>query len=157
MNTAQRENIQLPQLPCDATGFIPHAPPMLCIERILQVAPRNSTNQQSLLETTVPQDGPFLCQGEIVPEYLIELSAQAAAAVAGYRALQANHDPPGGRLAAVDHFRFHHKVKPGDSLRIALEEMTTLGSITVIRCSIRRDSCCIAEGRLKLWQEIQES
>ena len=71
-------------LPCDAGPLIPHQTPMLLVNRLIKKADDSVEGSESIIEAIVPHTGPFLKDGRLLPEYYIEVLAQAVAASDGF-------------------------------------------------------------------------
>ena len=90
-------------LPCDASPLVPHGPPMLLVSRLIEKADEDDEHGVSVVEATVPRSGPFILNNSVLPEYCIEVMAQAIATVDGYP-LQENSPPSTGFLTGIDSF-----------------------------------------------------
>lgn len=100
----------------------------------------------------------LLNKGFISDAGYIELAAQTAGAVKGYRDKSAGRPIGGGYLAAVQNFTVHGRARRGDSLRITVTLLTELSGIRLIYAEVRlkagysSDSGeLLASGRLKLF------
>ena len=71
-------------LPCDAGPLIPHQPPMLLVSRLIEKADDSIEGSVSIIEAVVPHTGPFIDNGHLLPEYYVEVMAQAIASSDGY-------------------------------------------------------------------------
>jgi len=138
-------------LPCDASLLVPHEPPMLLVRRLIEKADEDDENGISVIEATVPHSGPFIFNNSVLPEYCIEVMAQAIASVDGYP-LQEGRSPSTGFLAGVDSFSWSGSPEPGEDLRILLKKTFSFGSVYVFSGSIIGPSGQLAEGQLKIWK-----
>lgn len=137
-------------LPCDASLLVPHKPPMLLVGRLLKKA-GDDNNDFSIVEATVPDSGPFIENDCVLPEYCIEIMAQAVAAIDGYRPNE-DSSPATGFLVGIDSFTWSGYPKPGTHLQVKMQQILSLGSACVFSGSIIADSSTIAQGRLKIWK-----
>lgn len=80
-------------------------------------------------EITVPEDSPYITDGFLCPEMMVEIMAQCFAAAAGARE---------GYLAAVSRFRTFAKARPGDRLLIKCEKLRALGGLWLLKGSVER-------------------
>lgn len=148
MNEYDKEKIILP---APAIEFVPHRPPMLLIDRLLE------RKEEKALVSAV------LESGGLVQEVLVECLAQAAAAVSGYDARCAGTPVKQGMLVAVDSFDFSHRaiehISPDRSTSVGITVMPGLvfGAVTIITGEIHTlaDNVLLASGVLKVW-EAQE-
>jgi 3-hydroxyacyl-[acyl-carrier-protein] dehydratase len=136
------------QLPCPVEQFVPHRPPMLLVAWLLERQPG-----RALLEATVPEEGIWMvARDEILPEYYIELVAQAMAAVNGYDAIQEGSAPKSGMLVGVDHYCLEKQATPGETVWIEVEKTFEFGAVKIIRGVVRNDSRSLARVELKVWE-----
>lgn len=139
------------KLPCDAALLVPHKPPMLLVSRLIEKADEDDENGISLVEASVPVSGPFVFGNKVLPEYCIEVMAQAIASVDGYPPEEKN-SPPTGFLAGVDSFSWSGVPKPGENVRIHLKKTFSFGAAYVFSGSITGSAGQLAEGQLKIWK-----
>ena len=144
------ENIQN-TLPCDAGPLIPHQPPMLLVNRLIEKADDSIEGSESIIEAVVPHTGPFLKNGRLLPEYYIEVLAQAVAASDGFP-YEEGKKPATGLLAGIDEFSWTSKAKPGDLIRITVRKTFEFGAAFILSGFISNESGQIAKGQLKIWK-----
>lgn len=137
-----------PGLPCPAAELLPHRPPMLLVETLLARQGGRAT-----VRAVLPEAGIAIAAGRLLPEYLIELIAQAAAASSGYDALSAGRPPRGGMLAGVDGCSFPGRAIPGRAVRIETEEQFAFGAIRLIHGEIFAGEELLAAGDIKVWED----
>jgi 3-hydroxyacyl-[acyl-carrier-protein] dehydratase len=136
------------QLPCPAEKFVPHRPPMLLVTRLLERQHGNA-----LIEAMVPGKGIWLDpQSRVLPEYYIELVAQAMAAVNGYDAVRAGKAPGSGMLVGIDDYRLVEQAVPGETVWIDVEKTFEFGAVKIIRGAVRNARSTIADVELKVWE-----
>lgn len=138
-------------LPCDAAQLIPHEPPMLLVKRLIEKDDDAEGGSTSIVEAEVPLSGPFICKGQLMPEYYIEVIAQAIAASDGYPQLE-EKKPTTGLLTGIDGFSWPADAKPGEIIHITLRKTFEFGSAFIFTGSITSGSKQIAEGQLKIWK-----
>jgi 3-hydroxyacyl-[acyl-carrier-protein] dehydratase len=117
----------------------------------LQIETGSDRDLHCTVEARAPLAGPFVDQGRVVPEYGIELLAQATAAGYGYQALAGDRPVEGGMLAAIDHFSWHGYPAAGDPLRVRLQSELSFGPVLVVSGTVSRAAEDLATGRLKIW------
>lgn len=134
------------QLPHPVTEFLPHRPPMLLVATLLE------RSQEAVVEATVPATGIWLGENSrVLPEYYIELVAQAMAAVNGYDARQAGKEPEGGMLVGVDRFSLLALPDPGRTVWIDVAKTFEFGAVKIVNGSVRDAGGKLAEVKLKIW------
>lgn len=138
-------------LPCDAGRLIPHEPPMLLVQTLVEKKEDGVEGSVSVVEAEIPRSGPFVCDGRLLPEYYIEVMAQAIAASDGYPQVEGKH-PATGLLTGIDGFSWTGKAQPGDLIRITLCKTFEFGSAFIFSGSIQCGDEQIAEGQLKIWR-----
>lgn len=137
-------------LPCDASQLVPHKPPMRLINRLIKKAD-DINSEFSVVEAIVPDSGPFLDNDRVLPEYCMEIMAQAVAAIDGYPPCN-KKSPATGFLAGIDSFSWSGYPEPGMRLQIKVRQILSFGSACVFSGSIIADSGPIAHGQLKIWK-----
>lgn len=138
-------------LPCEAAPLIPHEPPMLLVHRLLHKADDSVADSESVIEAVVPESGPFVKDGVLLPEYYIEVLAQASAASDGFPP-ERDKKPATGLLTGIDAFTWTAHAKPGSLIRIAIRKTFEFGSAFILAGVITGESGTIAEGQLKIWK-----
>lgn len=145
-------NDKIPVLPCVALELVPQRPPMLLIDRLVV---RDRAGNFSVAEATVPEDGIFLGPGRgVMPEYFIELVAQAMAAVNGYDTLVDGETSGRGFLVGVEDFTWSGPARPGDRLRVEMTKIFEFGPVTVMAGKVLNEAgAVLASGEIKAWEE----
>lgn len=138
--------------PCLANNYVPHQPPILCVDKILDI----QGTSKALIEATVPGEGPFFGSDGIIPEYFIELLAQAIAAAEGFRHKKSNLLKHRGMLASIDKFAIYKQANPGNKLLIKLQKTMEFGSFIIVEGRVLQEECLLAEGCFKIWHQDQK-
>ena len=138
-------------LPCDASLLVPHKAPMLLVSSLIEKADEDDENGVSLVAASVPVSGPFIFNNCVLPEYCIEVMAQAIASVDGYPPDEST-SPATGFLAGIDSFSWTDLPKPGEAIRIHLKKTFSFGSAYVFSGSITGSAGELAQGQLKIWK-----
>ena len=146
MNKSQSTEIPLPY---PVEGLLPHRPPMLLVETLVARQGNRAT-----VRAVLPAAGIGVSDGRFLPEYLIELIAQAAAAKSGYDALSLGRPAGGGMLAGVDGFAFPGLAVPGRVVRIETEETCAFGAIRLIHGEVFDGDQLLAAGDIKVWEDV---
>ena len=142
-----------PPLPCSAADLVPHEPPMLLVERVIQVVSEENSDGWSIVEAKAPENGIFVADGRVLPEYLIELAAQAIAAVDGHQNLRCSVGPSVGFLVGVQNFTWQADLLPGMALRIELNKSFTFGSMKIFTALVYNADILICRGDIKIWKD----
>ncbi|MGB3223343.1 MAG: ACP dehydratase [Desulforhopalus sp.] len=136
-------------LPMAALSLLPHRPPMLFVESLVE-----RYDDRSTALAQVPDSGICLCSGRLLPEFFIELVAQATAMAKGYDALCAGKKMNDGMLVGVDSFSFQGAVKPGQTVRIETEKTFEFGAVTIIHGEVLAGGELLATGDIKVWEDL---
>ncbi|MCL7487567.1 MAG: hypothetical protein M8357_05260 [Desulfobulbaceae bacterium] len=136
---------------CAAGRLVPHKPPMLLVSRLIEKVDNSIEDNISIVEAEVPGGGPFVLNGALLPEYYIEVMAQAIAASDGYPKVEGKK-PATGLLTGIEEFSWIGNARPGERIRITLRKVFEFGAAFIFSGSIRGDSGQIAAGRLKIWK-----
>ena len=87
--------MSLAGMPGPAAGYLPHQPPMLLIDDLVEV-----TAQRAVCRTTIHPDCVFAIDGRVHPAAMIEFVAQACAIYAGAISAQGGGPPRLGLIMA---------------------------------------------------------
>jgi len=142
-----RDGADCSALPLAAERLVPHRPPMRMIDALTAVGERTAT-----VAATVATANPF-CRGGVLAEAAhLELMAQAAAALHGFRT-QVRHDgaPHRGLLVGARDFEVCGAVRAGDTLTISLHKEASLGTFGVLHAEVRRGDTLVSHAELKTW------
>ena len=138
-------------LPCDAGVLIPHEPPMLLVSKLIKIEDESVEGDVSIIEAEAPETGPFVSNGAILPEYYIEVMAQAIAAKDGFP-MDEGKTPATGLLTGIEDFSWQTAAKCGEIIRIQVRKTFEFGSAFIIEGTIQGISGEIARGKLKIWK-----
>ncbi|MCU6708468.1 3-hydroxyacyl-ACP dehydratase FabZ [Paenibacillus sp. J5C_2022] len=126
--------------------IIPHRPPFLLIDRILEVEPggravglKNVTMNEPYFVGHFP--GYPVMPGVLIVEALAQVGSVAMLMV------EANKGKI-GFFAGIDGFRFRDQVKPGDTLTLEVEITRLKGPIGKGKATARVEGKVVAEGEL---------
>lgn len=139
-----------------AEMLVPHRRPLCLVTRLLEFS-----GQTGVVESVVGPDNIFLKEDGALPSLiLVELIAQASAAVKGYDDLIQGKEIKKGFLVDIRDIRFMGECLQGDTLRVRIEIIRTISGFSVIHGEVNRKGHILAEGTLKLWvpedSEMQE-
>ncbi|MDH3392981.1 MAG: ACP dehydratase [Desulfobulbaceae bacterium] len=140
-------------LPCEVDHLVPQRPPMLIVRRLLE-----RKDDMALVEAEAPAEGIWVSpERGLLPEFYVEVIAQAMAAVNGYDSLQDGVPPGDGFLVGVDKFCWQKTAVPGETLWIDVKKTFEFGAVKIIHGLVRNEHEEIASGEIKVWQgEIPE-
>lgn len=145
-NLDRRDEIMF--LPVDAARVVPHKPPMLLIDRLLEVKERASVS-----EMTVRGDMVFVdSNGKLDEASYPEIISQAIAAQEGFRKLGSRNPQQEGFLLGVKKLEILGQARVGDTLRISVYKAAKYGDFGIIDGAVYKDEELIARGEIKVWQ-----
>lgn len=135
------------QLPVQAEKLLPHRPPMILVDQIIEY------RQGSGVVSAVVRSGDLFVgeDGQLEAVALIELVAQSYAAIKGYDDLINQRPVQKGFLVGSRTFKVNRCPHVGEELMIEIDTTAELDSFSVIDGAIRVDDEVIAEGSVKLW------
>jgi 3-hydroxyacyl-[acyl-carrier-protein] dehydratase len=138
-----------PVLPQHAVTLLPHKPPMLLVEALVQ---RQGTRAVAL--ATLPVSGLFVTAAGILPEYFVELIAQTAALGNCYDARIGNMASHDGMLVGIDSFSWPSQPQPGTSVYIETDIVFTFGAMKVAHGEVYAGKELLAMGDIKVWEDL---
>ncbi len=139
------ENIKLPM---NAEQLLPHRPPMLLVESLVE---KLGDNAKAV--TTMPDRGICYDPEYQFPEYFIEIIAQTMAMANGYEALCAGETMNDGMIVGVDSVSFLGTASPGATLRIDIEKTFEFGAVKIIHGEIFDGDSLLVACDLKVWED----
>jgi 3-hydroxyacyl-[acyl-carrier-protein] dehydratase len=135
------------KLPACAGLLVPHRPPLLLVDRLLEFS-----GQTGVVESVISSDNLFLSDEGILKEIaLVELLAQSAAAVKGYSDLVEGKEIKKGFLVDIREFNFRERCCKGDVVHIFIEITKSFSGFSIINGHLTCSGKEIAAGTLKLW------
>jgi predicted hotdog family 3-hydroxylacyl-ACP dehydratase len=145
-NIDRRDEIMF--LPVDVARVIPHKPPMLLIDRLLEVKERASVS-----ELTVREDMIFVDEnGHLDDASYPEIISQAVAAQEGFRRFGGRNPLIEGFLLGIKNLEILGNSFVGDTLRISLNKKAKFGDFGILNGEVHKDQELIARGEIKVWQ-----
>lgn len=134
-------------LPIAAEALIPHRRPMRLVERLVFFAAG-----QGEVEAFVDDDCVLLdTDGTLGEIGLVEMLAQAFAAVQGYADLLAGGEVRQGFLVGIRKITLIGPARRGDNLRIRIRTLACMDGFAVVEGEVLRQGQLLAQGNLKLW------
>ncbi len=139
----------LGEFPIDARNLMPHQSPARMIDSLTTVAERAATATATILASN-----PHCREGRMTEAAHLELMAQAAAALHGYRnPARSDGSAPRGMLVGARDLEIHEPVRVGDELTIHLEKTARLGAFGIVTAEVRRGEKLVSKAELKIWSE----
>lgn len=151
-NSGREDDIMT--LPVDLTGMIPHHAPLRVVDRLLSVGERVAA-----VETTVRPDNPFVNEdGSLDEAAYLELIAQAAAAMNGFRATRRREskEGPEGYLLGARNVEVLGPAALGDTLTIRVFKATRFAGFGIVEGEVFRGDTLLARGEIKVWHNTGE-
>jgi len=136
-------------LPVEAARVVPHRPPMLLIDRLLEVGERASVSEMTVRAEMMFVNGAGRMDDACYPEII----SQAIAAQEGFRRLGSQNVQPEGFLLGVKKLEILGEARVGDTLRISVYKTARYGEFGIIDGTVSRGEELIARGELKVWQK----
>jgi radical SAM protein with 4Fe4S-binding SPASM domain len=136
-------------LPVDVARLIPHKPPMLLVDRILDVKERASQSEMTVREDMVFVDK----NGKLDDASYPEIISQALAAMEGFRRIGSSNPLREGFMLGIKNFKVLGSARIGDTLRISVFKVAKFGDFGIIRGEVRNGEVLIAQGEVKVWQD----
>lgn len=143
MKTARQSLI----LPMPAEELIPHRLPMRLVDTLLA-----AQDDAGIVTALVAADGPLTGQdGRLEGVGLVEMLAQAYAALQGYQDRQRGVPIRRGFLVGVRGMRLQGEALAGDRLEIRVRTLAQLDGFALAEGEVWRGAERLAAGSLKLW------
>jgi len=143
----ERQN-DIVHLPVAVDKLIPQQAPMRVIDTLIRVAERSAE-----VNVTIANDMLFVREdGTLDESVYLEMIAQAAAALAGFKDLGVNDKVIDGFLLGAKKFEILGKARIGDTLTISIFKYARFGDFGIIKGTICLGEDILAEGEIKIWQ-----
>jgi 3-hydroxyacyl-[acyl-carrier-protein] dehydratase len=131
-----------------AEGLLPHRPPFLWIDDVVELEPGVRCVAGKTLSPSEPVFAGHFPGDPILPGVLL---IEAAAQAAGVMIASARTERPGrALLAAVHHFKFLKSVRPGDSIQIETTLKLEALGMAVVSVSVRVAGNVVATGEISV-------
>lgn len=134
-----------------AIGLLPHRPPMLFVESLLERYGNTAIASAILAET-----GNCYQPGGVLPEFFVEVIAQTVAMASGYDALCRGERMNEGMLVGIDSFSFTHADPHGRRLSVETEKVFEFGAVKIIHGKVFCGNVLLAEGDIKVWEKLEQ-
>lgn len=136
-------------LPIAAERLVPHQPPARMVDALTAVAERTAT-----VTASITAANPHCRDGRLTEAAHLELMAQAAAVMHGYRS-QVRHDGVAqqGMLVGARDLEVFETVRVGDALTVSLRKEAQFGTFGVVRAEVHRGGTIVSRAELKTWRK----
>ncbi len=135
------------RLPMPVDSLLPHLPPIRLVDRLLEVGERTAT-----VEAELRKDSPWIRpDGTLDPAAHVELIAQSAAAMNGFRAGGRNGAGDSGYLLGARSVRVRAPARVGDALTVRVFKAARYGPFGMVEGWVRRGDTLLAHGEIKVW------
>jgi len=136
-------------LPMKADGLVPHQLPTRMVETLEVVEERAAT-----VRATIAPDNPHCKEGRLIEAAHLELMAQAAATLQGFRTrVRPDGKPQKGMLIGARDLEIKAPIFVGDQLEVSIHKETRLGTFGILRAEVRKGGVCVSSVELKTWHE----
>ena len=135
-----------PTKPADA---IPHRPPILCIDRIVEVDETHAVSER----VVVP--GGDVDRGELWEPGLVEGLAQTAGLLNAYDEWLRGRPHLGGMLVGIRRCRIGRRARVGETLVYRVDLIRRIAPLTLMRCEARVGEEVLAHGEMKFYVEAE--
>ncbi len=136
------------KLPMAAEGLIPHRLPMRQIDRLVEY----HEGEEATVEAVIDAANPLLDgDGQLAEVALVEMLAQAFAAVQGYADRMAGKPVGQGFLVGISKVEIEGTARVGDCLSIRIRPIATVDRFVVVEGEVLLGQQVLAAGKLKLW------
>jgi predicted hotdog family 3-hydroxylacyl-ACP dehydratase len=135
-------------LPLPVTEYVPHRKPMRLVETLLDVTAEDA----GIVEARIDDDCLLLQEDKtLLPVSMVELIAQAYAAVKGYSDQTAGLPCRKGFLVGIQKSEFRKPAEKGDRLRIIVETTAVFNNFSVITGRVLRGEEVLGSASIKVF------
>ena len=131
----------------DPKAVIPHRPPILCIDRIVE------TGLEHAVAERVVREGSDIDAGELWEEALVEGLAQTAAVLNAHADREQGRTSGKGMLVGVRKFDVTRRACLGERILFRVELIRRITPLTLMRCEARCGDEVLARGEMKFYVE----
>ncbi len=145
-NSNKQEDIV--HLPVDVSRLVPHKPPMLIVDKLIEVNERASVSEMEIAKDTI-----FIGEnGKLDETSYPEIISQAIAAQNGFKNLGNQGGSSEGFLLGIKNLEILGSAGAGDRLRVSVYKVAKYGEFGIIKGEIFKEGNLIASGEVKVWQ-----
>ena len=139
-------------LPLSASLLLPHAPPMLCLDRLVRAADDEAEAEVLLREGHILLNA----AGRLEPCGMVELAAQCAGAGLGHARRLRGLEPRLGFLVEARRFAVTGTAGAGDVLTVTTARAAEVGGVALVEVAVYASGRLIASGQLKVFSFAEE-
>lgn len=140
---------EIMKLPVAVGTMIPQQAPMRLVDQLVSVGERVAE-----VETSITPDSLFVnADGTLEEAAYLEMIAQAAAAMNGFRTSVRAANEVEGYLLGARQLDVLEPARLGDTLRVRVFKATRFGDFGIIEGQIFRDETLLANGEIKVWHK----
>ncbi len=140
-------------LPVGIDKLVPHAEPMLVVDRLLEVRER-----RSLSEVEISEDSIFIGEdGKLNEISYPEIFSQAIAAQDGFKNLGNGGPGSEGLLLGIKNLEILDSAGVGDKLHVSVYKAAKYGGFGIIKGEIFKGGNLIARGEIKVWHKDKDN
>ena len=137
-------------LPIAVEELIPQKSPMRIIDKLVKVGERSAD-----ITVKLSKDMPFIDETGFLDETAyLEMIAQAAAALNGFKYMDTSKPTPEGFLLGAKKLEILGSAHVGNTLKISVYKYAKYGGFGIIKGTVSRDNHVLAKGEVKIWHEI---
>jgi predicted hotdog family 3-hydroxylacyl-ACP dehydratase len=140
------------QLPVPAKEFIPHRNSMLLVDTLVSAEDGCGTIETRLPQSCIAAEE----NGTLAPLTLVELIAQAYAAVKGWELAKAGVEFDLGYLVGVQKFSYKQPTNVDELLTVNVETYGEFDSFAIVEGTVLQGETVLATGKIKLWVPPKE-
>ncbi len=136
-------------LPAAADGLVPHKPPMLMIDRVIEISERRCAAEVNISAETI-----FVGEdGRLDEVSYPEIISQAIAADKGFKTLGCSNGRTEGFLLGIKNLEVLGDARVGDKLRVSVFKTAQYGDFGIIQGEVFKGEEIIARGEVKIWHK----
>lgn len=137
----------------NAEKFLPHRPPMLFIDSLVEFSEKYARAEMKINENNI-----FLNrEGVLDPLAGVEFIAQTAALFSARDMLKKSGKPFSGLLVGFRDFEFFHPLKSGESVSVEIEKDDEIGSFALFNGRISSNGKVALSGTIKVWHGTNDA
>ncbi|MFP4176065.1 MAG: radical SAM protein [Planctomycetota bacterium] len=138
---------EIQTLPCSTDPYLPHRPPLLLVDELVEVGER-----EGIVRCRLTDDGPFMDEAGVLAETAhTELIAQSMAALEGFHMTERERRSHEGILMSVKDFSIYERAELGDVLEVEVRKIGKLGDFGAVRGDVFREDEKLAGGELTFY------
>ncbi len=141
--------VSTPESAPEVSGWVSHAPPIRCVERLL-----DAREEGAACAIRLPAEGEFASEGRVPAFFALEAAAQATAALEAWsrRATRGDDGPRVGYLVGARDARFAApSLEAGAAGRVTVRREGHAGPLSVYAFELDLGGPAVASGSIQVW------